>query len=211
MDQPQESKKSHDPVKAWSEPSDNFPWSLAGGPGVALTGRHLACKNEARIAHRSPRPHGVPFSHHHLSHITDNSPLGSTRLDCSSIKSSRRFLAFLTACASLASSAHAEIKARGSDSTFHAVKAIISSAEKSPTSVAYTSLGEIDEVKVRIVAVSGITPTAATLKNGTALISHTPPLATKGDASGDERALIDFMLRAKGPPVVMMAGLAPVK
>jgi len=88
---------------------------------------------------------------------------------------------------------------------------IISSVEKIPTSVAYTSLGEVDEAKVRIVPVAGIKPSAATLKDGTYPISRTPTLATKGDATADEKAFIDFVLSAKGQAVVAKAGLVAVK
>ena len=88
---------------------------------------------------------------------------------------------------------------------------LISSVEKIATSVAFTSLGEADESKVKIVAIGGIKPTAATLKDGTYPIARTPTLATKGDASGDDKAFIDYVLSAKGQAIVAKAGLIAIK
>ena len=88
---------------------------------------------------------------------------------------------------------------------------IVSSVQKIPTAVAYTSVGEADETKVRIVPVAGVKPTAATLKDGTYPIARTPTLATKGAAAGDEKAFIDFVLSAKGQEIVAKNGLVAVK
>jgi phosphate transport system substrate-binding protein len=88
---------------------------------------------------------------------------------------------------------------------------LVSSVEKIATAVAYTSLGEADESKVRIVPVAGVKPTAATLKDGTYPIARTPTLATKGDAAGDEKAFIDFVLGPKGQAIVTKEGLVALK
>jgi phosphate transport system substrate-binding protein len=88
---------------------------------------------------------------------------------------------------------------------------IISSVEKIPTTIAFTSLGEVDAAKVRVVPIAGVAPTAATLKDGTYPIARTPTLATKGHAAGDEKAFIDFVLGAKGQAIVAKEGLVPVK
>ena len=88
---------------------------------------------------------------------------------------------------------------------------LIGSVEKIPSAVAYTSLGEADETKVRVVPVAGVKPTAATLKDGTYPITRTPTLATKGEAAGDELAFINFVLGPKGQAVVAQQGLVAVK
>ena len=88
---------------------------------------------------------------------------------------------------------------------------IISSVEKIPAAIAYTSLGEADATKVKIVPVDGIAPSAATLKDGTYPIARTPTLATKGEASGEEKAFIDFVLGPKGQAIVSQQGLSPLK
>jgi len=88
---------------------------------------------------------------------------------------------------------------------------IVSSVQKIPTSVAYTSLSEADQTKVKIVPIAGVSPTAATLKDGTYPISRTPTLATKGAPTADEKAFIDFALGAKGQAIVTKTGLVAVK
>ena len=88
---------------------------------------------------------------------------------------------------------------------------LVGSVEKIPSAVAYTSLGEADETKVRIVPVAGIKPTVVTLKDGTYPITRTPTLATKGDATGDALAFIDFVLGPKGQAIVAQQGLVAVK
>jgi phosphate transport system substrate-binding protein len=88
---------------------------------------------------------------------------------------------------------------------------LVGTVEKIPTAVAYTSLGEADAAKVKIVPIAGITPNAATLKDGTYPIARTPTLATKGAATGDEKAFIDFVLSAKGQAIVVATGLSAIQ
>ncbi|MBI3885885.1 MAG: substrate-binding domain-containing protein [Opitutae bacterium] len=88
---------------------------------------------------------------------------------------------------------------------------LLGSLAKLPGAIAYTSLGEVDEAKVRVVTVNGITPSAATLRDGTYPIGRKPTLATKGAATGDEKAFLDFVLGPKGQAVVAQSGLVPVK
>jgi len=88
---------------------------------------------------------------------------------------------------------------------------LVSSVQKIPTSIGYTSLGEADESKVRVLPVAGIKPSAATLKDSTYPLARTPTLATKGDAAGDEKAFIDFVLGPKGQAIVVEQGLVAIK
>jgi phosphate transport system substrate-binding protein len=88
---------------------------------------------------------------------------------------------------------------------------LIGSVEKIASAVAFTSLGEADESKVRIVPIAGVKPTVATLKDGTYPIVRTPTLATKGEAAGDEKAFIDFVLGPKGQAIVTKEGLVALK
>lgn len=87
---------------------------------------------------------------------------------------------------------------------------IISSVEKIGTAIAYTSVGEVNESKIRVVPVGGIKPTAATLKDGTYPLSRTPTLATKGAPSAETKAFIDFVLGPKGQAVVTEHGLIAI-
>lgn len=88
---------------------------------------------------------------------------------------------------------------------------LIASVEKIPTSVAYTSLGEIDEAKIKVVSVNGIRPSAGTLKDGSYPLSRTPTLATKGEPTGDEKAFIDFVLGPKGQALVEKCGMVRIQ
>ena len=87
---------------------------------------------------------------------------------------------------------------------------LLASVEKIPTAIAFTSLGEADEKRVRLLPVADVKPTLATLKNGTYPIARTPTLATKGLAAGDEKAFIDFVLGPKGQAIVSQQHLVPL-
>jgi phosphate transport system substrate-binding protein len=84
---------------------------------------------------------------------------------------------------------------------------LLETVAKIPSSVAFTSLGEAEGDTVKVLSVNGILPTPATLKDGTYPIARTPTLATKGAASGDEKAFIDFVLSPKGQAVAAKEGL----
>lgn len=88
---------------------------------------------------------------------------------------------------------------------------LISSLAKLPGAVAYTSLGEVDEAKVKVLTIGGVKPSPATLRDGSYPIGRKPTLATKGVATGEEKAFIDFVLGAKGQAVVAKNGLVPAK
>ncbi len=88
---------------------------------------------------------------------------------------------------------------------------LISTVEKIPSAVAYTSLAEADESKVKIVTVNGVKPTSATLKDGSYALSRTPSFATKGEPTGDEKAFIDFVLSPKGQAIVAKEGLVALR
>jgi phosphate transport system substrate-binding protein len=88
---------------------------------------------------------------------------------------------------------------------------LVSSVSKIPTATAYTSFSEADEARIKIVAVNGIKPSAATLKDKTYPLTTTAVLATKGAATGEEKAFIDYVLSAKGQAVVAKEGLVPIQ
>jgi phosphate transport system substrate-binding protein len=88
---------------------------------------------------------------------------------------------------------------------------LIGSVEKIPSAVAYTSLAEADETKVKIVPVNGVKPTPATLKDGSYALARTPTFATKGEPAGDEKAFIDFALSPKGQAIVVKEGLVSLR
>jgi phosphate transport system substrate-binding protein len=88
---------------------------------------------------------------------------------------------------------------------------LVSSVSKIPSALAYTSLAEADEGVVKILTVNGIKPSTETLRAKTYPLARVPTLATKGEASGDAKAFIDFVLSAKGQAVVEEQKLVKIK
>jgi phosphate transport system substrate-binding protein len=72
-------------------------------------------------------------------------------------------------------------------------------------------VAEADETQIKVLTVNGVKPSAATLKDKTYPIGRTPTLATKGEAAGEEKAFVDFVLSAKGQAVVAKEGLVPIQ
>ena len=75
----------------------------------------------------------------------------------------------------------------------------------------YTSLAEAEGSAVKILSVNGVKPSADTLRNKSYPITRTPTLATKGEATGDVKAFIDFVLSDKGQAIVKAEKLTPIK
>ena len=88
---------------------------------------------------------------------------------------------------------------------------LVGSVSKIPSAVAYLSVAEVDESAVKVLTVNGIKPTAETLRNKSYPLSRTATLATKGEASGDVKAFIDFVLGAKGQAIVEEQKLTKIK
>lgn len=88
---------------------------------------------------------------------------------------------------------------------------LISSVTKIPAALAYTSVGEVDESAVKVLTVNGIKASAETLRNKSYPISRTPTLATKGEATGDVKAFIDFVVGPKGQAVVEAQKFVKIK
>lgn len=87
---------------------------------------------------------------------------------------------------------------------------LLSSLAKIPGAIAYTSLGEADEATVKIVPINAIKPSAQTLRDKTYPVGRTPTLATKGEATGEEKGFMDFVLGPKGQAIVTKAGLVAI-
>ena len=79
---------------------------------------------------------------------------------------------------------------------------LVNSVSKIPSSLAYTSVAEVDRAAVKVLSINGIQPSPATLRNRTYPLSRTPVLATKGEPSADVKAFIEFVLSAKGQAIV---------
>lgn len=87
---------------------------------------------------------------------------------------------------------------------------IVSSVAKIPSALAYTSLSEADST-VSVLSVNGVKPSADTLRNKSYPITRTPTLATKGAATGDVKAFIDFVVGPKGQAIVEAHKLTKIK
>jgi len=79
---------------------------------------------------------------------------------------------------------------------------LVGTVGKVRSSLAYTSVAEVDEAVVKVLSINGIRPSAKTLRDKTYPLSRTPTLATKGSPSGDAKAFIDFALGPRGQSVV---------
>ena len=88
---------------------------------------------------------------------------------------------------------------------------MVSSVAKIPTAMGYTSLAEAEGGTVKVLSVNGVKPSADTLRNKSYPITRTPTLATKGEATGDVKAFIDFVLSDKGQAIVKDEKLTPIK
>jgi phosphate transport system substrate-binding protein len=78
---------------------------------------------------------------------------------------------------------------------------IISSVSKIPTALAYTSLAEVNDTVI-VLSVNSVKPSPETVRNKSYPITRTPTLATKGAATGDVKAFIDFVVGPKGQAIV---------
>ena len=91
-------------------------------------------------------------------------------------------------------------------------KASLMTVSKAITSIAYTSAGALTgEEAVKVVTINGVTPEAATLRDGTYPISRTPHFGTKGKPTGELKAFLDFVLSDEGQKVVKSVGFVPMR
>ncbi len=88
---------------------------------------------------------------------------------------------------------------------------LLSAVAKLPGSLAYDGFGNADQKLVKLLSVSGIAPTPETIRGGTYPLTRTPTLATKGEATGEAKGFIDYVLSAEGQAVVTSHGLLAVK
>jgi phosphate transport system substrate-binding protein len=91
-------------------------------------------------------------------------------------------------------------------------KAGIDTVSKAPTAIAFTSVGEVaGNDAVKIVAVNGIKPTPATLRDKSYPISRTPHFGTKGEAKPEVKPFLAFVVSDDGQKVVEKAGFVPLR
>lgn len=77
--------------------------------------------------------------------------------------------------------------------------------------LAYDGVGHVDPKLVKIVSVNGVAPSPEAIRSSAYPLTRTPTLATKGEATGDPKAFIDFVLSPEGQAIVAQNGLLPLK
>jgi len=88
---------------------------------------------------------------------------------------------------------------------------LLGSVAKIPASLAYDGFGHADPKVVKLIAVNGVVISAETIRSSAYPLNRTPTLATKGDATGEAKAFIDFALSAEGQAIVLANGLLTLK
>ena len=90
-------------------------------------------------------------------------------------------------------------------------KSALATVSKAVTAIAYTSAGALTgKEAVTVLKINGVTPTPETLRGGAYPISRTPHFATKGEAKGDVKAFLDFVMSDEGQQIVQGVGFVPL-
>jgi phosphate transport system substrate-binding protein len=76
--------------------------------------------------------------------------------------------------------------------------------------IGYISYGSLDATQVNSVAVNGVQPSVATIKDKTYLIQRPFLLVTKGDAKGLAKAFIDYVLSTEGQGMLAKHNLVTI-
>jgi len=88
---------------------------------------------------------------------------------------------------------------------------LLISVAKIPASLAYDGFGHVDPKVVKIISVNGVAPSPDSIRSGTYPLTRTPTLATKGEATGEVKAFIDYVRSAEGQAIVTAQGLTALK
>jgi phosphate transport system substrate-binding protein len=88
---------------------------------------------------------------------------------------------------------------------------LLGSVAKIPASLAYDGFGHADPKLVKIISVNGVAPSPETIRSSAYSLTRTPTLATKGEAAGEVKSFIDFVLSAEGQAIVTGNGLLALK
>jgi phosphate transport system substrate-binding protein len=89
-------------------------------------------------------------------------------------------------------------------------EAIKQSVKGDPNSIGFISLADLNG-DVKAVKINGVTPSEATVKDGTYIVQRPFIFLTKGDAKGPSKDFIDWVLSPAGQAIVQQAGAVPIK
>lgn len=87
---------------------------------------------------------------------------------------------------------------------------IARAVEQTPGAIGYIGLGYISD-KVKVVKVNGVTPSEATVRDGTYPLARELFMYTNGKPSGAAKSYIDFVLSSPGQKLVKEQGFVPLK
>lgn len=88
---------------------------------------------------------------------------------------------------------------------------LLSSVARIPASLAYDGFGHADPKLVKLISVNGVAPSPETIRSSSYPLTRSPTLATKGGATGEAKAFIDFVLSEEGQAIVAQNGLLALK
>ncbi len=88
---------------------------------------------------------------------------------------------------------------------------LLSSVAKIPAALAYDGFGHADSKAVKLISVNGVAPSPESIRSSAYPLTRTPTLATKGEATGEVKAFIDFSLSPEGQAIVTGNGLLGLK
>lgn len=88
--------------------------------------------------------------------------------------------------------------------------AVKQSVAGNPNAIGYMSLADVDD-SVKVLKIGGVTPSAATVKDGTYTIQRPFLFLTKGAATGTTLDFINWVLSSEGQKIIEEEGAVPVK
>ncbi len=88
-------------------------------------------------------------------------------------------------------------------------EAIKQAVKGNPNAIGYISLADLDD-SVKALSIGGVTPSEATVKDGTYVVQRPFLFLTKGAATGATKDFIDWTLSPAGQTIVQQAGAVPV-
>lgn len=82
--------------------------------------------------------------------------------------------------------------------------------EQTPGGIGYVGLGYLSD-KVKVLKVNGVTPSEATVRDGSYPLARPLYMYTNGNPTGISKSFIDFILSTEGQKIVRDNGFVPVK
>jgi phosphate transport system substrate-binding protein len=88
---------------------------------------------------------------------------------------------------------------------------IASEVGKNPNGIGYVGMAYLDAAGVKALAVNGVKPSIATVRNKSYPISRSTFYYTNGEATGEAKSFLDYTLSPAGQKIVQEVGFAPLK